>query len=233
MKKLFMSMVRGYQKFISPLFPPTCRYSPTCSQYTLEALEKHGAVKGSLMGISRIIRCNPFVDGGFDPVPEHFSLKRQRMEVPSGNEFTEMDFLLSTYEEDILIQDLPLEALLNEETLSTPMPLKQLDGHYLHQMLHYIEDLGVREPNFKLMKVTDVFDEDLELKPPYTHPLNEELDDYVNCYLLVEQELGVIAASDPELALHLILALGVQESDIDSETPRLLHYLRALNQLEV
>lgn len=73
-----MMLVRGYQRWLSPLFPPSCRYSPTCSRYTLIALEKHGAVKGTLMGVARIIRCNPFVRGGYDPVPDHFSLRRNK-----------------------------------------------------------------------------------------------------------------------------------------------------------
>lgn len=76
MKRILLSTVKGYQKVISPLFPPTCRYYPTCSHYTVEALEKHGALKGSLMGASRILRCNPLVKGGVDKVPDHFTLKR-------------------------------------------------------------------------------------------------------------------------------------------------------------
>ncbi|ANZ61686.1 membrane protein insertion efficiency factor YidD [Secundilactobacillus paracollinoides] len=78
MKKILMVLVRGYQRFISPLFPPTCRYSPTCSSYMLTALQKHGAIKGALMGIARILRCNPLVHGGYDPVPDHFSLRRNK-----------------------------------------------------------------------------------------------------------------------------------------------------------
>ncbi|UIF29552.1 membrane protein insertion efficiency factor YidD [Levilactobacillus brevis] len=76
MKWLLTKLVRGYQRFISPLFPPTCRYYPTCSTYMLQALAKHGAIKGGLMGLARILRCHPFVRGGVDPVPEHFTLRR-------------------------------------------------------------------------------------------------------------------------------------------------------------
>ncbi|WP_395350904.1 membrane protein insertion efficiency factor YidD [Levilactobacillus parabrevis] len=76
MKWLLTKLVRGYQRFISPLFPPTCRYYPTCSNYMLQALAKHGAVKGGLMGLARILRCHPFVRGGVDPVPDHFTLRR-------------------------------------------------------------------------------------------------------------------------------------------------------------
>ena len=61
--------VRFYKSAISPLFPPSCRYYPTCSSYTIEALGKYGALKGGWMGLKRILRCHPFRDGGFDPVP--------------------------------------------------------------------------------------------------------------------------------------------------------------------
>ena len=75
MKKLLIAPVRFYQKFISPFFPASCRYRPTCSAYMIEAIEKHG-LKGVLMGIARILRCHPFVNGGYDPVPDHFTLRR-------------------------------------------------------------------------------------------------------------------------------------------------------------
>ncbi|MBQ4516923.1 MAG: membrane protein insertion efficiency factor YidD [Clostridia bacterium] len=68
MKRLLMALIRFYRKFISPLFPPKCRFYPTCSQYALEAIEKKGAFKGSIMAIKRILRCHPFSKGGYDPV---------------------------------------------------------------------------------------------------------------------------------------------------------------------
>lgn len=77
MIQFFISLVRVYQRFISPLFPPSCRYQPTCSAYMIDALQKHG-LKGMLMGIARIARCHPFVEGGEDPVPNKFSLKRNK-----------------------------------------------------------------------------------------------------------------------------------------------------------
>ncbi|MDN2452403.1 membrane protein insertion efficiency factor YidD [Lactobacillus sp. UCMA15818] len=76
MKRLLILLVRGYQKGISPFFPPSCRYYPTCSTYMIQALEKHGVVKGLLMGIFRILRCHPLVQGGYDPVPQKFNLRR-------------------------------------------------------------------------------------------------------------------------------------------------------------
>lgn len=69
MKTVLLSFIRTYQRFISPLFPPTCRYQPTCSQYGIEAIQYHGIVKGTWLMIKRISRCHPFHKGGFDPVP--------------------------------------------------------------------------------------------------------------------------------------------------------------------
>ncbi|MGH4119134.1 membrane protein insertion efficiency factor YidD [Clostridium sp.] len=68
MKKIFILGIKLYRKYISPVKRPCCIFYPTCSQYTLEAIEKYGALKGSIMGVKRILRCHPFNKGGFDPV---------------------------------------------------------------------------------------------------------------------------------------------------------------------
>lgn len=64
-----IAAIRFYQKGLSPLKPPVCRFEPTCSAYTLEAVEKYGSLKGVWLGFRRILRCHPFSRGGFDPVP--------------------------------------------------------------------------------------------------------------------------------------------------------------------
>jgi putative membrane protein insertion efficiency factor len=64
-----IALVKFYQLCISPFTPPSCRFTPTCSQYGLEAIQKYGAFKGSLLALWRILRCNPFSHGGYDPVP--------------------------------------------------------------------------------------------------------------------------------------------------------------------
>lgn len=69
MKKLLLAVIRFYRKRISPLKKPCCRFYPSCSAYALEAIEKHGALRGSCLALRRIFRCHPFSKGGFDPVP--------------------------------------------------------------------------------------------------------------------------------------------------------------------
>jgi len=69
MKSIFIAIIRMYQKVLSPLLGAQCRYTPTCSQYAVEALQKHGALKGSWLAFKRIVSCNPFGGHGYDPVP--------------------------------------------------------------------------------------------------------------------------------------------------------------------
>ena len=68
---LFVGLIRGYQYFISPLVPPSCRFEPTCSHYAMTALTRHGAMVGLTLAVWRVLRCNPFFPGGIDEVPEH------------------------------------------------------------------------------------------------------------------------------------------------------------------
>lgn len=65
---LCIGLIRFYQLFISPLFPAACRYTPTCSQYALDAITEHGPVRGLMFAVGRILRCHPFAAGGYDPV---------------------------------------------------------------------------------------------------------------------------------------------------------------------
>jgi putative membrane protein insertion efficiency factor len=68
-KQLSISLIHFYQRYLSPLKRTKCPYVPSCSQYGLEAIEKHGVIKGSVLSLWRILRCNPFSKGGYDPVP--------------------------------------------------------------------------------------------------------------------------------------------------------------------
>ena len=69
MRWVLIFLVRGYQVAVSPLVPSTCRFMPSCSVYAVEALERHGALRGSWLTIRRLARCHPFCVGGYDPVP--------------------------------------------------------------------------------------------------------------------------------------------------------------------
>ncbi len=69
MKAVALALIRFYKRFLSPLLPSSCIYTPTCSMYTYEAIEKYGIIKGTWMGMKRIARCHPFHVGGYDPVP--------------------------------------------------------------------------------------------------------------------------------------------------------------------
>jgi putative membrane protein insertion efficiency factor len=70
MKRLALAAIRFYQRRVSPGLPAACRFQPTCSQYSYEAVERFGAVRGGLMTLGRLLRCTPFTRGGYDPVPD-------------------------------------------------------------------------------------------------------------------------------------------------------------------
>ncbi|HCJ51332.1 MAG: membrane protein insertion efficiency factor YidD [Gallionellales bacterium CG_4_10_14_3_um_filter_54_96] len=69
MRRILIKVIHGYQYFISPLRPPSCRFTPSCSHYACEALTKHGLLKGLWLSIKRLVRCNPWHPGGYDPIP--------------------------------------------------------------------------------------------------------------------------------------------------------------------
>ena len=68
MKDVVLAALRGYQRHVSPLLPPACRYTPTCSEYAVEAVERHGVEKGIALAAKRLLSCHPFSRGGYDPV---------------------------------------------------------------------------------------------------------------------------------------------------------------------
>jgi len=85
-KRFFIACIRFYQRHISPLFPGACRYSPTCSEYAVQAIERFGAFKGTALAVWRILRCNPFGGHGYDPVPEKTEKKKSRHDQGNKNE---------------------------------------------------------------------------------------------------------------------------------------------------
>jgi len=83
--KLYLVPVRFYRRYISPLTPPCCRFTPTCSSYAVTAVERFGIIKGTLLTAWRILRCNPFCKGGIDNVPEEFSFFRKKNRQDGGD----------------------------------------------------------------------------------------------------------------------------------------------------
>jgi putative membrane protein insertion efficiency factor len=81
--RFVLAFIRFYQRALSPLFPPSCRFFPTCSHYTYQALERFGIWRGGWMSAQRICRCHPWHPGGFDPVPEKEALKKEALESAS------------------------------------------------------------------------------------------------------------------------------------------------------
>lgn len=69
MKQSALWLLRWYKRAVSPLMPPACRYTPTCSEYAMEAIERHGLGRGSFLALRRVLSCHPFARGGYDPVP--------------------------------------------------------------------------------------------------------------------------------------------------------------------
>lgn len=81
LKKIIINLIHLYRKYLSPMKAVKCPYYPSCSQYGLEAVEKYGAIKGGIMAAYRILRCNPFSKGGYDPVPDKIKIKSKYREV--------------------------------------------------------------------------------------------------------------------------------------------------------
>ena len=78
MNKILIGIIRFYQKWISPATPPSCRFYPTCSSYGLEAIQTHGALKGTFLTTKRILKCHPLHPGGYDPVPDKINKETKK-----------------------------------------------------------------------------------------------------------------------------------------------------------
>ncbi|QTH62966.1 membrane protein insertion efficiency factor YidD [Psychrosphaera ytuae] len=80
LRTILKKIVRGYQLLISPWFPAKCRFHPSCSEYTIEAIDQHGSAKGTWLSVKRILKCHPFSEGGFDPVPPSTTIDKNKEE---------------------------------------------------------------------------------------------------------------------------------------------------------
>lgn len=244
LKKVLLSLVKGYQRFISPLFPPSCRYYPSCSNYTVQAIEKHGGIKGGIMGLSRILRCNPFVRGGVDHVPDHFSLRRNPDD--QGSMFSqskkldaELDELLETYKDLVVIREqLPTsEEVIKELVSIKEQPLEKLPEGY--QDIAY-ETIIENEPEIE--EVTLQFFEvinDEKSQPYRAHLHHEEISKALDGVpedkklgIVVEKNSGLWDTNSPELARDFYLKRGITKEDIEEKTEVLERYLYVLKEKE-
>ncbi|MGH9495222.1 MAG: membrane protein insertion efficiency factor YidD [Candidatus Sulfotelmatobacter sp.] len=85
-KRVALQLLRGYKWAISPLFPPACRYVPTCSEYAMEAVERYGVLRGGLRSAMRVLRCHPFAHGGYDPVVRHARTNAEQSGIERSND---------------------------------------------------------------------------------------------------------------------------------------------------
>lgn len=243
MKKILISIIRFYQQHISPATPPSCRYHPTCSSYALEAVDKHGALKGGIMSTARILRCNPFVEGGVDQVPDYFTLGRNPANI--GEQYIPA-YLLSVDEEtkkDIeQLQEKYGEQLKIVEELQEPLTvleqlveLKELSPAAVEQEfsadeLAYLQEIGVVPDltradyryftlpsslkNKKYLQEIQSFAEGIQLGED--HPL------------IVLEQTGIWYTNLPKLKNQFLIERGVTTTDTKNISYHLWIVLKAI-----
>lgn len=247
MKKIVTGPIRFYQKKISPHTPPSCRYHPTCSTYALQAVEKHGALKGSVMGLARIIRCNPMVSGGVDEVPDYFTIRRNPANIddyhvpeflmPAEKEVQEnVDRLLREYKDQLVISEKLPEASL---TLRQMADLKELSVEDIQaelsaDELSYLQEIEIfpdlhsdkyryftleqSEKNNSLLKIINPFFEDTEFGTEYP--------------LIVLEKTGIWYTNLPAVEREFLIQRGITKEDLKYRSYHLWLVLRAFELSE-
>ena len=238
-------MIRFYQKYISPATQPTCRYHPSCSSYALEAVDKHGALKGGIMSSARILRCNPFVKGGVDQVPDYFTLRRnpenrEEQHLPNyllsvdSETKEEIESLLEKYEDKLVVSEkLPnplniLQELADIEELS----IEDLKAEFMEEELTYLKDIQVLPKSLR---------DDYSYFTLSSHPQNKKYLKFIHSYdqgiqlgqehpLLVVEQTGIWYTNLPTLMNHFLIHRGVTEEDLNNDSYHLWMVLKAIEQ---
>lgn len=243
MKKILMKIIRFYQKRISPATQPSCRYHPTCSSYALEAVDKHGALKGGLMGSARILRCNPFVEGGVDKVPDYFTLRRNPenigeqhlpeylLSVDSETK-VEIEDLLKRYKERLVIsEELPDSLEIIQELVDLEeLEIKDIKAEFSEEELDYLKDIRV---------LPSLTNKDFCYFTLSKHPKNTEYLKQVQSYdegimigkdhpLIVLEGTGVWYTNLPKLMNDFLINRGVTEEDLKNSSYHLWMVLKAI-----
>lgn len=243
MKKILMRIIRFYREHISPATPPSCRYHPTCSSYALEAVDKHGALKGGIMSTARIIRCNPFVEGGVDKVPDHFTLGRNPDNI--GEQYIpayllsvdaktkkEIEELQKDYGEQLRVAaelPEPLAILQRLADLKELTPAAIADDFSVEE-LDYLQDIGVipdltlegyryftlleGSKNKKYLQDVQSYDEGIDLGE--NHPL------------IVLEPTGIWYTNLPKLMNQFLIERGVTTADLENISYHLWMVLKAI-----
>ncbi len=243
MKKILMRIIRFYQKHISPATPPSCRYHPTCSSYALEAVDKHGALKGGVMSTARIIRCNPFVEGGVDKVPDYFTLRRNPANIGeqyipeyllAADEATQKEIqrLQKNYGEQVKVVDKLPEplAILKQFVELEELTPTEITQEFSVDELAYLQEIGVvpgltleeyryftlaeASKNQKYLQEVLSFDEGINLGEE--HPL------------IVVEPTGIWYTNLPEVMNRFLIERGVTPKDLEMSSYHLWIVLQAI-----
>lgn len=239
-----MSGIRFYQKNISPATPPSCRYHPTCSTYALQAIEKHGALKGGVMGAARIIRCNPFVEGGVDQVPDYFTIFRNPANVDDEHipEFlmpvdqetrAELSRLLEKHGADLLVSEKLPPSLEVLQGLADVVELSQADlaEEFSAAELAYLSEIEIfpdlksadykyftlakSEQNEGFLSEVENFEVDLEFGSDFP--------------LVVLERTGIWYTNLPRLLNAFLSARGITQADLENKSYHLWLVLKAMD----
>lgn len=246
MKKLLTGPIKFYQKNISPHTPPTCRFHPTCSTYALHAVEKHGALKGGIMGAARIIRCNPFVEGGVDEVPDYFTVFRNPANVddfyvpeflmPTGKEAEErLVELLDRHEENLTVVDElpPAEDVLREIADVTELTVADIESRLTEDELSYLEDIEIfpdlESAAFRYYTIEETAKNTALLET--VDPFFEETDLGTEFPLIVLEETGIWYTNIPRLGREFMAKRGVTPPDLEEKSYHLWLVLHSMDEL--
>ncbi len=243
MKKIVMKLIRFYQQYISPATQPTCRYHPTCSSYALEAVDKHGALKGGIMSSARILRCNPFVEGGVDKVPDYFTLRRNPENIgeqylpnyllPVDSETkSEIQELIKKYKDQLIVSKKlpdPLK-ILNELVDLEVLSIRDLKTEFMEEEIAYLEDIQVLPKSLS---------EDYDYFTLSNHSRNKRYLDTIHSYdqgielgrehpLLIVEKTGIWYTNLPALMNQFLIRRGVTEEDLENNSYYLWMVLKAI-----
>ena len=246
MKKILTGPIKFYQKHISPHTPPSCRFHPTCSTYALQAIEKHGTLKGGVMGVARIIRCNPFVKGGVDEVPDYFTIFHNpdtlddihipEFTMPKNREAKDrMKDLLKQYGNKLTVaQELPgaLEVL-HEVAEVRELTVERVKSRLTEEELVYLEDIEIfpdlesKDYRYYTIEETEKNKEILRSIEPFF----EETDLGMDFPLVVLEKTGIWYTNLPRLGREFMVKRGVTPQDIEKRSYHLWLVLNMMDEL--